>query len=74
MDRVILFNIFHLCIQYYLSLFLLYIIYIYINFSGFGQTIQEAKNVAAINVLSRIFGLLDSSKPIKIDKTINIFS
>ncbi|XP_050444723.1 39S ribosomal protein L44, mitochondrial isoform X1 [Cataglyphis hispanica] len=42
--------------------------------SGFGQTIQEAKNVAAINVLSRIFGLLDSSKPIKIDKTINIFS
>ncbi|XP_029663747.1 39S ribosomal protein L44, mitochondrial [Formica exsecta] len=42
--------------------------------SGFGQTIQEAKNVAAINVLSRMFGLSDSSKPIKIDKTINIFS
>ncbi|XP_070161023.1 large ribosomal subunit protein mL44 [Polyergus mexicanus] len=42
--------------------------------SGFGQTIQEAKNVAAINVLSRMFGLLDSSKPIRIDKTIHIFS
>lgn len=42
--------------------------------SGFGQTLQEAKNVAAINVLSRMFGLLDSSKPIRIDKTINIFS
>ncbi|XP_072747450.1 large ribosomal subunit protein mL44 isoform X2 [Anoplolepis gracilipes] len=38
--------------------------------SGFGQTIQEAKNVAAINVLSRMFGLSDSSKPIKIDKTL----
>jgi len=39
--------------------------------SGFGQSIQEAKNVAAINVLSRIFGLLDSSKPIQFNKTIN---
>ncbi|GAB1865188.1 Large ribosomal subunit protein mL44 [Camponotus japonicus] len=42
--------------------------------SGFGQTIQEAKNVAAINVLSRMFGLLDSSKPVKIDHAINVFS
>lgn len=42
--------------------------------SGFGQTIQEAKNVAAINVLSRMFGLLDSSKPVKIDHAINLFS
>ncbi|EGI62381.1 RM44 protein, partial [Acromyrmex insinuator] len=42
--------------------------------SGFGQTIQEAKNTAAINVLSRIFGLLDSSKPIKFNKTINVSS
>lgn len=42
--------------------------------SGFGQTIQEAKNVAAINVLSRMFGLLDSSKPVRVNKTINIFS
>ncbi|XP_029169915.1 39S ribosomal protein L44, mitochondrial [Nylanderia fulva] len=42
--------------------------------SGFGQTIQEAKNVAAINVLSRMYGLLDSSKPVRIDKAINIFS
>ncbi|TGZ54096.1 39S ribosomal protein L44, mitochondrial [Temnothorax longispinosus] len=42
--------------------------------SGFGQTIQEAKDVAAINVLSRIFGLLDSSKPIQFNKTINLSS
>ncbi|KYM87802.1 39S ribosomal protein L44, mitochondrial [Atta colombica] len=42
--------------------------------SGFGQTIQEAKNTAAINVLSRIFGLLDSSKPIKFNKMINLSS
>lgn len=40
--------------------------------SGFGQTIQEAKNVAAMNVLSRMFGLLDSSKPIRFDKTVNL--
>lgn len=73
MDRVILFNTFHLIYTFNIYLFLLYIIYIYF-FLGFGQTIQEAKNVAAINVLSRMFGLSDSSKPIKIDKTINIFS
>ncbi|KYN36671.1 39S ribosomal protein L44, mitochondrial [Trachymyrmex septentrionalis] len=42
--------------------------------SGFGQTIQEAKDTAAINVLSRIFGLLDSSKPIKFNKTIHLSS
>ncbi|KYM98302.1 PREDICTED: 39S ribosomal protein L44, mitochondrial [Cyphomyrmex costatus] len=42
--------------------------------SGFGQTIEEAKNVAATNVLSRIFGLLDSSKPMKFNKTINLSS
>ncbi|KYQ59514.1 39S ribosomal protein L44, mitochondrial [Trachymyrmex zeteki] len=42
--------------------------------SGFGQTIQEAKNTAAMNVLSRIFGLLDSNKPIKFNKTINLSS
>lgn len=40
--------------------------------SGFGQTIQEAKDVAAVNVLCRIYGLLDSSKPIRFDKTINL--
>ncbi|XP_032689482.1 39S ribosomal protein L44, mitochondrial [Odontomachus brunneus] len=40
--------------------------------SGYGQTIQEAKDVAAINVLSRMFGLLDSSNPIKFDKTVNL--
>jgi len=42
--------------------------------SGFGQTIKEAKNVAAINVLSRIFGLSDSSKPMQFNKTINLSS
>ncbi|KAG5323371.1 RM44 protein, partial [Pseudoatta argentina] len=42
--------------------------------SGFGQTIQEAKNTAAINVLSSIFGLLDSSKPIKFNKMLNLSS
>lgn len=73
MDRVILYISFNLYIQY-LSIPFIYYIYIYIFFLGFGQTIQEAKNVAAINVLSRMFGLSDSSKPIKIDKTINIFS
>nr|XP_012224613.1 PREDICTED: 39S ribosomal protein L44, mitochondrial [Linepithema humile] len=42
--------------------------------SGFGQTIQEAKNVAAINVLSRIFGLSESSKPIKFNNTVTMSS
>ncbi|EFN78401.1 39S ribosomal protein L44, mitochondrial [Harpegnathos saltator] len=40
--------------------------------SGFGQTIQEAKDVAAMNVLSRMFGLSDSSNPIKFNKTVNV--
>ncbi|KAL6257168.1 hypothetical protein P5V15_012099 [Pogonomyrmex californicus] len=42
--------------------------------SGFGQTIQEAKDVAAINILSRIYGLSDSSKPIQFNKTIDLSS
>lgn len=41
-------------------------------FSGFGQTIQEAKDVAAMNILSRMFGLSDSSNPMKFDKTLNM--
>lgn len=32
--------------------------------SGFGQTIEEAKNVAASNVLADIFGTSESSKPL----------
>lgn len=40
--------------------------------SGFGQTIQEAKDVAAMNILSRMFGLSDSSNPMKFDKTLNM--
>ncbi|XP_014487761.1 PREDICTED: 39S ribosomal protein L44, mitochondrial [Dinoponera quadriceps] len=40
--------------------------------SGYGQTIQEAKDVAAINVLSRMFGLSDSSNPIKFNKVVDI--
>ncbi|KAL0114029.1 hypothetical protein PUN28_011388 [Cardiocondyla obscurior] len=42
--------------------------------SGFGQTINEAKDVAAINILSQMFGLSDSSKPIKFNKTVNLSS
>ncbi|KAH0952449.1 hypothetical protein HN011_011947 [Eciton burchellii] len=38
--------------------------------SGFGSTIQEAKNVAAMDVLSRMFGLSDSSNPIRFNKTV----
>lgn len=40
--------------------------------SGFGQTIQEAKETAATNALCRKFGLLDSSPPIRFDKEIDM--
>ncbi|XP_011502006.1 PREDICTED: 39S ribosomal protein L44, mitochondrial [Ceratosolen solmsi marchali] len=33
--------------------------------SGIGETIEEAKNMAALNTLHKMFGLLDSSKPIR---------
>ncbi|XP_011871457.1 PREDICTED: 39S ribosomal protein L44, mitochondrial [Vollenhovia emeryi] len=42
--------------------------------SGFGQTIQEAKEVAALNVLSEMFGLSDSSNPIQFNKPIKLSS
>ncbi|XP_031828626.1 mitochondrial ribosomal protein L44 isoform X2 [Nomia melanderi] len=40
--------------------------------SGFGQTVKEAKNVAALNALYRKFGLLDSSQPLRFDQAINV--
>lgn len=63
----------------YLSRFILLLsssnlIYFSVIFLGFGQTIQEAKNVAAINVLSKIFGLSESSKPIKFNNTVTMSS
>ncbi|XP_017884892.1 39S ribosomal protein L44, mitochondrial [Ceratina calcarata] len=40
--------------------------------SGFGQTIAEAKDVAAINIMAEMFGLLHSSKPLRFDEKINL--
>ncbi|XP_076661113.1 mitochondrial ribosomal protein L44 [Halictus rubicundus] len=40
--------------------------------SGFGQNITEAKNVAAMNALCKIFGLLDSSQPLRFDQMIDV--
>lgn len=40
--------------------------------SGFGQTIAEAKDVAAINILSQMYGLLHSSQPLRFNEKINI--
>ncbi|CAK9808790.1 39S ribosomal protein L44, mitochondrial [Anthophora quadrimaculata] len=40
--------------------------------SGFGQTITEAKDVAAANVLSKMCGILHASQPLRIDKKIDI--
>ncbi|XP_047369444.1 39S ribosomal protein L44, mitochondrial [Vespa velutina] len=39
---------------------------------GCGANIQEAKEVAVINALCKIYGLLDSSRPIKFDKVIEM--
>jgi len=35
--------------------------------TGFGETIEEAQHVAALNALMNMFGLLDSSSPIRCD-------
>ncbi|XP_078039716.1 mitochondrial ribosomal protein L44 [Augochlora pura] len=40
--------------------------------SGFGQDIAEAKNVAAMNALCRMFGLLDSSQPLRFDQEVDV--
>lgn len=40
--------------------------------SGFGQTITEAKDVAAANVLSKMCGILHASQPLRIDKKIDM--
>ncbi|CAK9796183.1 39S ribosomal protein L44, mitochondrial [Anthophora plagiata] len=40
--------------------------------SGFGQTITEAKDVAAATVLSKMCGILHSSQPLRIDKKIDM--
>lgn len=40
--------------------------------SGFGQTIEEAKDVAAMNALCRMFGLLDSSQPLRFNTKIDM--
>ncbi|XP_076667952.1 mitochondrial ribosomal protein L44 isoform X2 [Andrena cerasifolii] len=42
--------------------------------SGFGQTIEEAKDVAAMNALCRMFGLLDSSQPLRFNTKIDMAS
>ncbi|XP_066590006.1 large ribosomal subunit protein mL44 isoform X2 [Prorops nasuta] len=42
--------------------------------SGWGQTIAEAKEAAAVDALNRIYGITDSSTPIKYNKEINVFS
>ncbi|XP_043684679.1 39S ribosomal protein L44, mitochondrial [Vespula pensylvanica] len=39
---------------------------------GCGANIHEAKEVAAINALCKIYGLLDSSRPLKFDKVIEM--
>ncbi|CAK9796181.1 39S ribosomal protein L44, mitochondrial [Anthophora plagiata] len=39
---------------------------------GFGQTITEAKDVAAATVLSKMCGILHSSQPLRIDKKIDM--
>ncbi|XP_043473727.1 39S ribosomal protein L44, mitochondrial [Leptopilina heterotoma] len=39
--------------------------------SGFGDSIEEAKTAAAIKTLSEMFGLTDSSQPIRCDLKIN---
>lgn len=36
--------------------------------SGFGQTIEEAKNVAASDILANMFGISESSQPLRFDK------
>ncbi|XP_012146096.1 mitochondrial ribosomal protein L44 [Megachile rotundata] len=36
--------------------------------SGFGQTIEEAKNVAASNILANMFGISESSQPLQFNK------
>lgn len=40
--------------------------------SGFGQTIEEAENIACTNALCRIFGLLDSGQPLRFNKKIDM--
>ncbi|CAL7949330.1 unnamed protein product [Xylocopa violacea] len=40
--------------------------------SGFGQTIAEAKDVAAINILAQMYGLLHSSQPLPFEEKINM--
>ena len=42
--------------------------------SGFGLTIEEAKEVAAMNALCRMFGLLDSSQPLRFNRKIDMAS
>ncbi|XP_033331652.1 mitochondrial ribosomal protein L44 isoform X2 [Megalopta genalis] len=39
--------------------------------SGFGQDIAEARNVAAMNALCKMFGLLDSSQPLRFDQEVD---
>ncbi|XP_076245010.1 mitochondrial ribosomal protein L44 [Calliopsis andreniformis] len=40
--------------------------------SGFGQSIEEAKNVAAMNALCKLFGIIDSNNPLRFDTKINM--
>ncbi|XP_076181758.1 mitochondrial ribosomal protein L44 [Ptiloglossa arizonensis] len=40
--------------------------------SGFGRTIKEAKDVAAMNALCKMFSLLDSSQPLRFNSKIDM--
>lgn len=40
--------------------------------SGFGQTVEEALQVASINTLSKMLGLSDSSQPLRFNKSISV--
>lgn len=38
---------------------------------GIGETLEEAEKIAAMNALYKMFGLLDSSRPMRCDLKIN---
>ncbi|XP_003485752.1 39S ribosomal protein L44, mitochondrial [Bombus impatiens] len=40
--------------------------------SGFGQTISEAREVAAINILAQMYGLYHTSQPLRFNEEINM--
>ncbi|KAK1117755.1 hypothetical protein K0M31_015696 [Melipona bicolor] len=40
--------------------------------SGFGETIAEAKDIAAINILAQIYGLHHTSQPLRFNEELNV--